>query len=185
MKENPNDKIIVVNQKVEEKKVEPEIETLKSIKKVQPLLSTIEGINWNNIFTGKRNSHIIPETLNPQSFINFFEQYQQYIIECSKTVIKDQNTLSDNFKQLLTYCNDIESNVSHRLSQTKQLSDQLIGNELIPKIEDNIEKTQMFISDIISTIDKLDEVVPDNLKIKNNPDKYPKICELKETHNLL
>jgi len=33
---------------------------------------------------------LLLETLNPQSFINFFEQYQQYLMECSKTVIKDQ-----------------------------------------------------------------------------------------------
>jgi len=182
MKEDPSEKIVVVNQKKEEQKSEPELETLKNIKKVQPLLSTIEGLNWN-LFSSRRNQSI-PEALNPQCFIDFFEQYQQYIIECSKTVIKDQNTLSENFKQLLNYCTDIDSNVSKRLYQTKQLGDQIIGYELIPKIEDSIEKTQMIISDIVNTIDKLDEFVPDELKIKNNPDKYSRIHKLKETHNL-
>ena len=42
----------------------------------------------------------------------------------------------------------------------------------------------MLISDIVSTIDKLDEFVPEELKIKNNPDKYSRIHKLKETHNL-
>jgi len=39
------------------------------------------------------------------------------------------------------------------------------------------------ISDIINKIDKLDEVIPDEFKIKNNPDKYSRIHKLKETHN--
>ncbi|ORX51085.1 hypothetical protein BCR36DRAFT_583146 [Piromyces finnis] len=183
MKEDPTEKIIVVNQRKEEQKSEPELETLNSIKKVQPLLSTIDGPNWNTLFSNKRNQNI-PETLNPQPFINFFEQYQQYLMECSKTVIKDQNILFENFKQLSTYCNDIDSSVSKRLSQTKQNGYQLIGNELIQKVEDNIEKTQILISDIISKIDKLDEVIPEEIKIRNNPDKYSRIHKLKETHLL-
>ncbi|KAG4094023.1 hypothetical protein H8356DRAFT_1695325 [Neocallimastix lanati (nom. inval.)] len=185
MKEDPNEKIIVVNQKKDEQKVEPELETLNNIEKVQPLLSTMDNVNWNNIFLTRKNNQTIPETLNPQSFIKFFERYQNYIMKCSQTVIKDQNLLSENFKQLLIYCNDIDGNVSQRLTQTKQVGDQLIGNELISKVESNIEKTQILISDIISKIDKLDEVIPDELKIKNNPDKYSRIHKLKETHNLL
>ncbi|ORY55034.1 hypothetical protein LY90DRAFT_507267 [Neocallimastix californiae] len=106
-------------------------------------------------------------------------------MKCSQTVIKDQNILSSNFKQLLSYCNDIEGQVSQKLTRTKHIEDQLVGYEIISKIEDDIEKTQILISDIISKIDKLDEIIPDELKIKNNPDKYSKIHKIKETHNLL
>jgi len=59
-----------------------------------------------------------------------------------------------------------------------------VYHNIVPKIEDSIEKTQMIISDIVNTIDKLDEFIPDDLKIKNNPDKYSRIHKLKETHNL-
>ncbi|KAJ3265319.1 hypothetical protein HK104_006312 [Borealophlyctis nickersoniae] len=162
-------------------KDEPELEALARIPRFEPLVksSVAQGFTWGGLFasSGSRAKAENPYVLDPKPIDAMCRRCMLHMKQCAEDVARDQKLLADSMVHMDEYCAKLANTITNRCYEAKTQGDQLNG---IITIKKHAEKTNALLRSVMSSIEKLDGLLPatERLSHPDNEKRYPALTKM-------
>ncbi|KAJ3152426.1 hypothetical protein HDU86_005606 [Geranomyces michiganensis] len=163
--------------------VDPEIEALRRIPQVKPLIESSlspAGFSWGGMFTQQQQTprhEDLPYALDPAPAIALWDKCRAHVEQCAADVARDQHLLEARMTGMEEYCTRLANTVTNRCHDAKTQGEKLAA---LTSIKKQAEKTGSTLDDLIISLEKLEPLLPhaQQLGHPENQKRYPALTKL-------